>query len=418
MSEETTETQDLVVTQTGLPANLRKLYLKAESAMELRNWGYAVSLLQAILVKEPAFLDGRKMLRLAALKEKEGKKGVKLGGEALKVLKMQGQLKKDPLGVIAALEKDVLASDPRNPQGNELLYEASLAAGMGSTGAFALQTVIDGDPDNAKFQHRLGDFHMERGEFGKASEIYGKIAEKNRADLDAGKKYKDATAQASMKQGGWDQEGDWRDKLKDKDAAKSLEKEGRAAMTQDMLQEQAERLLAEYSADQNNLDVVKRLARTYEDLEDFPSALQYYEWAFHLSQNDPALEKKVGAMRDTVNKSYLKELRDFIEQNPGHPDLEQVKAQLAEAEKTQINSLVDEAQARVDRNPTDNELRYELGSHLFTAERFREAIQHLQQAKSSPNLRIKVMNMLGQCYDKMGMTDLAKNQLEEAIKEL
>ena len=57
------------VKQQDLPANLNKLYLKAESAMELRNWSYAVSLIQAILTKEPGFLDGRKRLRLAAVKQ-------------------------------------------------------------------------------------------------------------------------------------------------------------------------------------------------------------------------------------------------------------------------------------------------------------------------------------------------------------
>ncbi len=39
-------------------------------------------------------------------------------------------------------------------------------------------------------------------------------------------------------------------------------------------------------------------------------------------------------------------------------------------------------------------------------------------AKRSPNLRIKVMNYLGQCYDRMGMTDLAAGQFKEAIAEL
>ncbi len=72
---------------------------------------------------------------------------------------------------------------------------------------------------------------------------------------------------------------------------------------------------------------------------------------------------------------------------------------------------------RVDRNPTDNELRFELGSRLFKAGQYRDAIHHLQMAKRSPNLRIRVMNQLGQCYERMGMTDLAAGQFKEAIGE-
>ena len=419
MSEEvnTPEVKD-DVRQHQLAANLGKLYLKAESAMELRNWSYAVSLIQAILVKEPGFLDGRKRLRMAAVKENEGKRGVKMGGEALKVMKLQGQVKKDPLGVMAQLEKDVLASDPYNAQGNELLYEAASAAGLFSTAGLALETVISGDPDNLKFYHKLGDFYMAREIFDKASEIFGKIVDKNRTDLEATKKYKDATARGSIASQKWDSEGDWRDLLKDKDASKDLESKGRAAITPEMLHTQADALSAEYAQDQNNLEVTKRLANTYEELEQFETALSFYEWAFHLSSNDPALEKKVASIRETVNKNHLESLQRFVDENPEHPDIEQYRQQLIEAEKSQIDILIGESRERVDRNPTDNELRYELGSRLFRATQYREAIQHLQQAKRSPNLRIKVMSLLGQCYERMNMTDLAASQFEEAITEL
>ncbi len=341
-----------------------------------------------------------------------------MGGDALKVMKLQSQVKKDPLNVMVMLEKDVLASDPYNPQANELLYEAAVNAGLPSTAGFALETVINGDPENLKFYHKLGDFYMSREIYDKASEIFGKIVDKNRSDLEATKKYKDATARGSIASQKWDSDGDWRDLLKDKDASKDLESKGRAAMTPEMLQHQADALAAEYAADQNNLDVTKRLAATYEELEQFETALSFYEWAFHLSSNDPSLEKKVALMRETVNKSHLDALQRFVEENPEHPDIEQYKQQLAEAEKSQIEVLISESRERVDRNPTDNELRFELGSRLFRAAQYREAIQHLQQAKRSPNLRVKVMNLLGQCYERMNMTDLAATQFEEAISEL
>lgn len=419
MAEEATEQMERDdIKQEQLPDNLRKLYLKAESAMELRNWGYAISLIQAILTKEPAFLDGRKRLRLAAVKNTEGKKGMKLGAEALKVLRMQSQVKKDPLSVIAALEKDVLGDDPYNAQANELLYEAAVAAGMPMTGGFALETVIEGDPENLKFYHKLGDFYMDREKFEQAAVTFGKIVDKDRTDLNAAKKYKDATARGSIASQKWDSNGDWRELLKDKDQAKELESSSRAAMTPEMLEAQAAQLLQEYQQDNNNLDVSKRLAATYEELEQFDTSLQFYEWAYHLSGNDPALEKKVGQIRETVNENYLKDLRKFVEENPEHPDVEQYKQQLEEAEKSQLDQLIAESQERVDRNPTDNELRYELGSRLYRAEKYRDAIQHLQMAKRSPNLRIKVMNMLGQCYDKMNMTDLAASQFKEAIDEM
>ena len=105
-------------------------------------------------------------------------------------------------------------------------------------------------------------------------------------------------------------------------------------------------------------------------------------------------------------------------ENPENPDIEQYKQQLKDAEAGQKTQLIAESKERVERNPTDNDLRYELGSRLYDNGDYREAIQHLQQAKRSPNLRIKVMNMLGQCYDRMNMSDLAASQFEEAIAEM
>lgn len=406
------------VPESDLPDKLAKLYNKAESAFELRNWGYAVSLLQAVVAQEPGFLKGRKMLRAAAIKDNEGKKSIKLGGEAIKVAKLQGQVKKDPLGVMVALEKEVLAADPYNPQANELFYEAARAVGLTMTAGNALETVTQGHPDNTKFFHKLGDFYLENEAYDEAAKIFKQIVDKDGADLQASKKYKDATARGSIASQKWDSEGDWRDLLKDKDAANDLEKQGKAAMTPEMLQAQAERLGAEYQADQNNIEVVKQLAETYEQMEDFTTATSYYEWAFHLSSNDPALERKVALMKEKVGRNQQRDLEKFIAENPEHPDVEQYKAQLNELKKGQLEGLIAESEDRVARNPTDTELRFELGERLFQGERFRDAIQHLQQAKSSPNLRIRVMNMLGKCYDKMGMTDLAATQFEEAISEL
>ncbi len=414
---ETPQYQD-EVPESALPGKLLKLYNKAESAVELRNWGYAVSLLQAVLAQEPGFLHGRKMLRAAAIKDNENAKGLKLGAEALKVLKMQSQVKKDPIGVINALEKEVLAGDPYNPQGNELFYDAAIAAGLPMTAGHALETVMQGHPDNTKFFHKLGDFYMDQEAYDKAAEIFSQIVAKDRTDLTASKKFKDATAKGSIASQNWDKDGDWRDLLKNKDDAAEIEKGNRAVLTPEQREERIAQLTEQYNADPNDIEVVKELATCYEEKEDFNTATTFYEWALQLSAGDTALERKVSEMRESAGRRYQRDLEAFIQENPDHPDIEQYKLQLAESKKGQLEELIKESEDRVTRNPTDTELRYELGERLFQGERYRDAIQHLQQAKSSPNLRIQVMNMLGKCYDKMGMTDLAATQFEEAISEL
>ena len=70
-----------VKTEKELGESLRALWLKVVAAIELRNFGYAISLLQGILKQEPEFLTGRQLLRRTEMtKQKAGKKRMKQVG--------------------------------------------------------------------------------------------------------------------------------------------------------------------------------------------------------------------------------------------------------------------------------------------------------------------------------------------------
>src|SRR5216117_1850972 len=107
----------------------RSLWLKAMAAIELRNFGYAISLLQGILKQEPQFLTGRQLLRRAEVtKNKSAKKSfLNISTAPIAVMKAQREIKKDPQRAIEMLEK-VLEEEPYNRQANLVLKEAALAA--------------------------------------------------------------------------------------------------------------------------------------------------------------------------------------------------------------------------------------------------------------------------------------------------
>jgi cytochrome c-type biogenesis protein CcmH/NrfG len=54
-----------VKTEKELSDAQRSHWLKAVAAVEMRNFGYAISLLQGVLKNEPEFLTGRQVLRRA-----------------------------------------------------------------------------------------------------------------------------------------------------------------------------------------------------------------------------------------------------------------------------------------------------------------------------------------------------------------
>jgi tetratricopeptide (TPR) repeat protein len=72
----------------------------------------------------------------------------------------------------------------------------------------------------------------------------------------------------------------------------------------------------------------------------------------------------------------------------------------------------------VEQNPTDLQLRFELGEILVDHESWQEAIPELQKARQNPNVRMRAMSLLGQCFTARGMLDLAAKTLSDAVSEL
>jgi tetratricopeptide (TPR) repeat protein len=408
MAEQPTE-----ITLSDLPKKLSDFVLKAEAAVDTQNYKYAITLLQTVLKEAPGFVEGRRKLRAAemALAGPPKKKGLFGGGGGLSVMKLQGQSKKDPVGVMELIEKE-LEKDPYNAAANDLLFDSALRANMLDTAAFALETVRKGTPDNTKLLHKLAEFYMHRDVPEKAARVYKDICKADPTDTAAVKGEKDATARASMQKS----RGASGELLKrDEEETLELEKKSRAALTRDQLEEKCARLVAQYEQDTENVEVVKELATTYENMEDWPLAYQFFEWAHNLAPGDVALRNKAAFMKDKAAEAELKALQKRVEENPND---EEARVELDELQRSRVAEQVEERQKRVDQNPTDPQLRYDLGLALYHAGEYSDAIPHLQQATRNPHIRTRVLLLLGRTFDAKGMHDMAVKQLKDANADL
>src|SRR6184192_657309 len=175
-----------VKTEKELGEQLRSHWLKAVAAIELRNFDYAISLLQGILRQEPEFLTGRQLLRRAEVtKQKADKKALfNVSTAALSVMKVQRELKKDPKRAVEMIEK-VLEDEPYNRQANLVLKEAAVAAGWPEIGVFALRTLLEASPRDVKVLRELGRLYHDMGESEREVEVYNSINEIDPLDADA-----------------------------------------------------------------------------------------------------------------------------------------------------------------------------------------------------------------------------------------
>ncbi len=410
-----------VKTEKELTETQRSHWLKAVAAIELRNFGYAISLLQGILRQEPQFLTGRQLLRRTEVtKNKSAKKSFfNISTAPIAIMKAQREIKKDPKHAVEMLEK-VLEEEPYNRQANLVLKEAALAAGWPEIGMFALRTLLEENPRDVKVLHELGRLYHELGESDREVEIYNQITEINPLDAEALRLGKDASAHASMKSGGWTEAESYRDLIKDKEAAIFLEQQSRIRLTGESLDQQIAETIARQKSEPANIDLARRLGALNEQKENFEAAIGWYQYAADLTKGaDAGLVRKVSDLKIKGLEREITAHEEFLSTHASAHELYGKKSEeLKAAKKNRAEILLDDARDRMERNPTDLQLRFELGAHLVDAGRFREAVPELQRARQNPNARLKAMNLLGRCYGELGMLDLAMKQLEEASSEI
>jgi tetratricopeptide (TPR) repeat protein len=410
-----------VKTEKELSESLRALWLKAVSAIELRNFGYAISLLQEILKQEPEFLTGRQLLRRTEVtKTKSAKKSFfNISTASIGIMKAQQALKKDPQRAVEMLEK-VLEKEPYNRQANLVLKDAAVAAGWLEIGVFALRTLLEENPRDVKVLHELGGLYRRLGDHDQEVEIYNQITAINPLDAQALRLGKDASAHGSMKRGGWTQAESYRDLIRDKDEAISLEQQSRIRLTGEALDQQIAETYARHQAEPENLDFARRLGALSEQKEDLESAIRWYQYAADLAKGaDTGLLRKISDLKIKCLEREIAAHEEFLSTYSARDEVYAEKSgQLRAAKVSRAEILIADSQERVKRNPTDLQLRFELGENFFNAGRFREALPELQRARQNPHARLKAMNVLGCCYGELGMLDLAMKQLEEASQEI
>jgi tetratricopeptide (TPR) repeat protein len=410
-----------VKTEKELSETQRGHWLKAVAAIELRNFGYAISLLQGILKQEPEFLTGRQLLRRTEVtKSKAAKKTIfNISTAPLAVMKAQREMKKDPKRAVEMIEK-VLEEEPYNRQANLVLKEAAVAAGWPEVGIFALRTLLEEHPRDVKVLRGLGQLYHELGQSDQEVEVYNQITEIDPLDAAALRLGKDASARASMTTGGWTQAESYRDLIKDKEVAVSLEQQSRMKLSGESLDQQIAETYARHQAEPQNLDLARRLGALNEEKDDIEAAIAWYQYAADLtSGTDAGLLRKISDLRMKRSEREIAEHEEFLSMHRTDDELYAKRTEeLRAAKKKRAELLIDEARKRAERNPTDLQLRFELGEHLMNAGHFRDALPELQRARQNPNARLKAMNLLGRCYRELGMLDLAVKQLDAAAKEI
>jgi tetratricopeptide (TPR) repeat protein len=396
----------------------RLLFTKANEAAQRENVDYAITLFNQVLEKEPGFFECRKALRAAQFQKCGARGGFfkKMwsgAGSSPQVAKAKMALNKNPAEAMAIAEQ-ILNGDPNTSAAHRIIVEAANALELPQTAVMSLDSLVKNSPKDKnlaiEFAHAVG---TTGGDTGPAERILAELLRNLPNDGELNQALKDLSARKTLDQGGYNAleggQGSYRDILKDRQQATSLEQEKRVVKSEDV----TERLIGEDEArlktEPNNLKVVRRLAELYTQKKQFERALELYERIKNSEMgNDPSLER---AIADTIVRRFDAQLEQL---DPAAPDYTEQSAKL-QAEK--LNFQVTECQKRVEKYPTDLAIRFEMGQFYFQTGKVTEAIQEFQKAQGNPHKRLAAMGYLAQCYAKKKMFDMAARMLQSAIKE-
>ena len=396
----------------------KALFTRGSEALEHDNLDYALTLLNQALEAEPGFFDCRKALRDAQFRKTGGggkgffKKMLSGTGNSPQVMKAKMALNKNPAEAMAIAEQ-ILNGDPNSSAAHRIIVDAGNALDLPRTVVMSYETLAKNSPKDKTLAIEFAHAVSAIGEGSRAEKIIMDLMRELPGDGELRDALKDLSARKTLDEGGYGAleggGGSYRDILKDKKEAVSLEQEKRVQKSEDV----TEHLIGEYEErlpnEPTNFKLVRSLAELYTQKKQFDRALELYERVKKSDMgNDPSLDQSIAG---TIVKKFDFQMEQLDPLQPDHDaQVEKIKAE-------KLAFQVAECQKRVEKYPTDLAIRYEMGVLYFQTGKIGEAIQEFQKAQGNPYKRLAAMSYLAQCFAKRKMFDLAARTLQNAIKE-
>ena len=197
-----------------------------------------------------------------------------------------------------------------------------------------------------KVLHELGRLYHQLGDHENEVEVYNQITAINPLDAQALGLGKDASARASMKRGGWTQAESYRDLIKDKEEAISLEQQSRIRLTGEALDQQIAEAYARHQTEPENLDVARRLGALNEQKDDFEAAIRWYQCAADLTRSaDTGLLRKISDLKIKCLEREIAAHEEFLSTHNAPDALHtETSEKLRAAKITRAEILIADAQ--------------------------------------------------------------------------
>jgi tetratricopeptide (TPR) repeat protein len=393
----------------------RELYKKAVQSGQRKNTDYAIKQLLMLVKATPELIPVREELR-----KQERIKSDNIGGigklmakikPLLTVAKIKAAIAKKPREAMKLCE-ECLAAFLYNPLILGLLADAALNAKAPFIAIESRKLSREIDPDNETNLRKLADVYKKLDQPNEVVQIFQKIASMHPTNVSIQSELRSAVALASMHEGQWESDGDYKTRLKDKEEAVSLEREDNIIRDEEHIDDMIARYKQELE-ENNSTDTRKRLAALYLQGKQYDEAIETYQQVVEqVGHLDPAIDK-------LIESAFIAKCNNIIGQIQADPScIDEPEEQLAAWTKERDDYRLERATDRVSNFPNDNQLHYDLAMVNFDLNMLDDAIEHFQRASKNPQRKLSSNIFLGRCFAAKEHLDMAIEQFEEALGQL
>ena len=403
-----------------LMARAREFFAKGAEVAYTLNYDYAVEVfLDGLSLWPDALAEGHQPLREIALRRQAA--GQKKSGmrDNSKYRKAAGKNPKE-----AMLKAEYLLSkDPNNAKHLADMAKAAAEGGYRQTAKWVTDTMFDvvRHKDKVPLQTYvfLRDTYAQAQEFVSALQMCQLALQLKPNDPALQDAHRDLSAQATMQEGKYDSDTDFRDSIKDPQEQQKMHKQsGGAGLKADQDDALAE-ARADFQANPNVPGKINKLVAALTAAEDEPlenEAIEILENAFTQSSRFQYKQRSGEIRIKQINRS----VRDLQAQLKAHPEDKQLAQKAQQAGQQGLKTELEHYRLCVESYPTDMGLKFEYGRRLVRAKQYDTAIPMFQDSRSDPRHRIASINYIGQCfYHKQWYADAVETfqQALEAVQD-
>ena len=379
---------------------------KGQKAAEAMNYDYAIEMYIEGLKRAPqAIQEGHLPLCQIALKRQAhgGKKPTMV--ERAKTLG-----NKNPLDQMLNAET-LFCKDPSHLGYAESMLKAALEANYQDTAHWIadliFQTNNAASKPSANTYILLKDAYRQLKKYDKALAACRQALKLKPEDKILLDDLKYLSAELTMVRGKYDQEGDFRKAIKDRDRQAMLYAQDRTIKTMDHRQLAVQESRQAYDKNPQSPKAVKELANALSDLETHESEHEAFAILSKAYQetSDFSFKQRQGELKIRQLKRLIREAKNRNDENRR---TESVDPKTQDLQHQLIQTELDHYEGCVEHYPTDRRYKYEYAVRLFERKRYDQAIPLFQESQKDPSRRIWSMNYIGQCF-------LAKSWITDAI---